>query len=130
MKIILFGFVFLMCVVGCTTNEDPLICHVYGQVISEDDSITAIDGIILRIQDINPDNVGQVRIRSNIDTTETADSLGGFFEIDTVCYGTTSQQGTGYVVIYADSTSNPGYPSQAWAPTIRGDVDTIILYIY
>ncbi len=129
MKIMILSLTFAVCIISCTTNDEPLISHVYGQVISENDSITPIDGIILRIQDIDPDNILQTRMRYNIDTTDTVDSLGGFFEIDTVCYGTTSQQGTGYVVIYVDSTSNPGWPDQAWAPTIRGVIDTITLYI-
>ncbi|MBA7664264.1 hypothetical protein ES703_72321 [subsurface metagenome] len=55
-------------------------------------------------------------------------SFPGFFEMDSVCYGTTKQQGR-IVFIVIDSTENPGWPSQGWYPDIYGDVDTIILYI-
>ena len=127
-KTILFIILVAIFTLHCTSEEEPLICnHLYGWLINEEDSVTGVNDIVLEIKDRKPDDLSQWRIRE--DTTRTEDSLMGFFEMDNVCYGTTFSQGVGNVVIRADSTKNPGWPTQFWSPTIRGDIDTIILYI-
>lgn len=116
----------VLSILNCTTQGEPLISHLYGYLKNESDS-TGVNNIVLKIRDINPYDVNLSRVRE--DTTRTEDSQDGFFEMDSVCYGTTEQQGTGYVAIFADSLLNPGWPSQYWWPSIAGDVDTIIIYI-
>ena len=69
---------------------------------------TGINNIILTVGDINPDDITEMRIRKV--TTESYDTLNGHWEMDSVCYGTTRQQGTGYVRITLDTLDNPTYP--------------------
>ena len=123
----IFAFLIAILALNCTTEEEPFVCHLYGWVIEEDDSTTGVDSVKLKIWDINPYNVSQMRARET--TTRPENFFPGFFEMDSVCYGTTKQQGR-IVFIVIDSTENPGWPSQGWQPDIYGDVDTIILYIY
>ena len=52
----------------------------------------------------------------------------GFFEMDSVCYGTTNRQGN-LVSIGIHENENPGWPSQFYTPDIFGDVDTVYIYI-
>lgn len=110
----------------CSEDEEPLLAHVYGYVRNESDS-SGVNSITLRIRDIDPENVEDIRERETI--TRTEDSLAGYFEMDSVCYGTSNMQGIGYVTIIVDSTTNPGWPTQYWQPDVYGAVDTVILYI-
>ncbi len=126
-KIMIFSFLVVIVTLNCAIEGEPIICHLYGWIIEEDDSTTRVNDIKLRIWDINPYNVSQMRARETI--TRTENSFPGFFEMDSVCYGTTKQMGR-IVSIVIDSTENTGRPSQGWSPDIYGDVDTIILYIY
>ncbi|KPJ72855.1 hypothetical protein AMJ52_04975 [candidate division TA06 bacterium DG_78] len=115
-------------VVQCATEEEEIyFTHLYGYAREETDSTTGISGLILKIRDLNPNDLDYWRTREV--TTQTQDALVGFFEIDSVVYGTSQQQGTGYVAIFLDSLQNPQWPSQLWYPTIFGPADTIILYV-
>jgi len=125
-KITLLCILLSLLVLQCAETAEPLVCHVYGWVKKESDS-TGVDGIILRLRDIDPYNTEQSRER--LITTATIDSMPGSFEVDSICYGTSKMQGTGFVTIFLDSTSNPGWPNQYWHPDIYGAVDTVILYI-
>ena len=125
-KTIILSFLIFMFLMNCTDEGEPLIGHVYGWVRNEVDS-AGVNDIILRIRDINPYNLEQMRNRTA--TTMTEDSVDGFFEIDSVCYGTTKMQGIGYVTVFVDSINNPGWPNQLWQPDIWGETDTVILYI-
>jgi len=122
-NLMIFAFLIAILALNCTTEEEPFICHLYGWVIHD---TTGVNNIKLKIWDINPYNVDQMRARETI--TRYENSFPGFFEMDSVCYGTTKQQGR-IVFIVIDSTENTGWPSQGWYPDIYGDVDTIILYI-
>ena len=114
-------------VTNCLKEDEPVLCHLYGWAKSESDSTIGINNLILQIRDINPYNINYLRIRET--NTRNEDSVAGFFEMDSVCYGLTNQQGTGFVTIKVDSMQNPACSTQYWAPTIVGAVDTIILYV-
>jgi hypothetical protein len=105
---------------------DPFYTDIYGWIRKSSDS-TGVNGLNLRIYDIDPEDLNNTRIRER--TTAVYDSIDGFFQIDSVIFGTTKMQGVGYVSIVVDSTNNPGWPSQIWQPSLRGSVDSIILYI-
>jgi hypothetical protein len=90
------------------------------------DNQQGVNNLIVRIYDINPYNVTGGRLR--YDTTMTQDSVAGFFEMDSVCYGTTKRQGN-LVTIGLDDTENPNWPNQYYTPDISGDVDTVFIYI-
>lgn len=117
--------IFLITAPRCGSEEEPLICHLYGYAV-RDDNQTGINGLVLKIYDIDPYNISQGRLRET--TTGIQDSVDGFFEMDSVCYGTTKNQGN-LVTIGIDSTQNPGYMTQYYTPFIDGEVDTIIISI-
>lgn len=125
-------FFLLFVVSKCTDTEEALISHVYGYTnfvrITQDtiyDTLPGVDGLILRIYDIDPYNLSAGRLR--YDTTETWDSIPGCFEMDSVCYGTTNNQGN-LVSIGYDEGENPGYSTLYLRPFISGAIDTINLY--
>ncbi len=124
--------VFMLCVlvaistVHCTEEEEPLYSHVYGWVRTVTDS-TGVNGLILKVIDLDPDNLPALRQRQV--TTTTHNLLAGFFELDSVVYGTDQRQGTAYVTFIADSLDNPNWAHTIWNPNVSGDVDTVILYI-
>ena len=116
--------------------EEPFICHLYGytqriRVINDSipiyDTLSGVNGLILRIYDIDPYDITSGRLR--YDTTETRDSIPGCFEMDSVCYGTTNNQGN-LVSIGIDTTENPGWNTQYRTPDIYGDVDTVLIYLF
>lgn len=125
-KIVLLSILLAVITLNCTEEEEPLICYLYGWVKRETDS-TGVNDLLLRIRDINPNDVNQWRERNT--TTRTEDSIPGFFEMDSVCYGTSKMQGIGYVTIIVDNDSNPGWTTQYWQPNVYGAIDTVILYI-
>lgn len=129
MKIVAFSFfIIASAILSCTPTEEPLVCHLYGYARSAADSTTGINNLILQIKDMDPYDISTARIRET--TTRANDTLDGFFEMDSVCYGTTNSQGTGYVVIHLDSVQNNSpWPDHYWAPTILGEVDTIVVYV-
>ncbi|MBE0432614.1 hypothetical protein IBX73_04005 [candidate division WOR-3 bacterium] len=116
---------FFITVFNCATEEEPLICHLYGYVVRNDNQ-TGINNLVLKIYDINPYDLNIGRLRET--TTRVQDSIDGFFEMDSVYYGTTKRQGN-LVTIGIDSTQNPGYPSQYYTPFIDGEIDTVIISI-
>jgi hypothetical protein len=126
-KLAIFALFFVCFVaLNCTEeDEEPMICHLYGYMINNDTQ-QGVDGLIVRIGDINPYDLDQSRLR--YDTTMTQDSIPGFFEMDSVCYGTTKRQGN-LVLIGIHEDDNPGWPSQFYTPDIFGDVDTVYIYI-
>jgi hypothetical protein len=130
MKSIFLVSIFAIAIITlqCTSEEEPYFVHLYGYVIEEADSTTGVNDLLLRIWHLNPDNPSQTVLLDTI-RTKTQDEFDGFFERDSVCYGTSQKQGQGYVAIVVDSTQNPGWPSQLWTPEIYGDVDTVTLYI-
>lgn len=105
---------------------EPFYTNLYGWIRAASDS-TGVSGLNLRIYDIDPDDLSSTRMQER--TTTEHDSIDGYFHIDSIIFGTTKMQGVGYVSIVVDSTTNPGWPSQIWQPSLRGDVDTIIIYI-
>lgn len=115
---------------------DPLYTNLHGWIFHVDTIDTApvitdtvgINGLHLRIYDIDPTNLDSSRLRER--TTAEHDSIGGYFEIDSVLYATTQRQGVGYVNIVVDSTQNPGWPSQLWQPSLRDGEDFCTLYIH
>lgn len=125
-KIIVFMlFSLLFVAVSCSEEETPLVCHLYGYMINNVTQ-TGVNGQVVRIYDINPYDVYQVRLRR--DTTATKDSVAGFFEMDSVCYGTNKRQGN-LVTIGIDESENSGWPNQYYTPDISGAVDTVYIYI-
>jgi len=128
LKQLLFLLCVLVFIVACFKEEEKYYTHLYGWVRDPSTPDTnGVDGIVVQIVDINPKDVSRNRIRE--DTTHTVDSLHGFFEMDSVCYGTSGYMGAQTVMIHIDSTKNPGYPTQWWFPDIGGGVDTVILHI-
>lgn len=128
MKKVLFCSFFLLFLVAINCGgeeEEPFICHLYGYMINNDNQ-QGVNNLIVRIYDINPYNVNSGRLR--YDTTMTQDSIAGFFEMDSVCYGTSKRQGN-LVTIGLDGTENPNWPNQFYTPDIFGDVDTVFIYI-
>jgi hypothetical protein len=129
-KIILLSIIAVsIIVVGCTEEEEiPLICHLYGY-IRDDDTQQGIDNMVIQIIElVNPYDINSNRIR--YDTTMMHDSIPGFFEMDSVCYGTNKRQGTGMVSIGIDSTLNPAYLSRIYPIDITGSVDTVYVYVF
>ena len=116
--LLLFAIV-TMVTFNCGEAEEPFFSHVYGWVKRTADS-TGINDMNLKITDLDPDNFALGRERET--TTTTYDSLDGFFEMDSVCYGTSQRQGAGYVrMIVADTDT--------FFPDLRGAIDTVELYI-
>jgi hypothetical protein len=137
-KFALFStFLLFVMAINCGEEEgDPLICHLYGntqriRVVNDSipvhDTLAGVDGLVLRIYDINPYDVNSGRLR--YDTTYTRDSVPGCFEMDSVCYGTTNNQGN-LVTIGIDETENPGWNTQYRTPFIAGSVDTVLIYFF
>lgn len=122
--IILFFFVFVW--INCTDGEEPLLSHMYGWVYKTSDS-TGINDLTIKIRDIDPYDIKLLRDRSVI--TQSKDTLPGYFEIDSVCYGTTKIQGTTCVTMSIDSVDNQTWPDTIWFPDLRGPVDTVIIYL-
>lgn len=112
--------------ISCTDAEEPFLSHVYGWAYRMSDS-TGINGLTIRIRDIDVYDLSQLRDRTVV--TEIKDSLDGYFELDSVCFGTTSVQGVGYVVFFIDSIDNPNWPDTNWFPDIRGPEDTVVFYL-
>ncbi len=128
-KILLFSIIIIsIAVIGCTEEEEiPLICHLYGY-IRDNDTQQGINGMVIQIIElINPYDLNSNRVR--YDTTMMQDSIPGFFEMDSVCYGTNKRQGAGMVSIGIDSTSNPGYLSRIYPVDVVGSIDTVYVYI-
>lgn len=123
--ILLLLSAFLITGLRCGGEEEPFICHLYGYAVRDDNQL-GINGLVLKIYDIDPYDVNQGRLRET--TTYMQDSIDGFFEMDSVCYGTTNNQGN-LVTIGIDSTQNPGYITQYHTPFIDGEVDTVIINI-
>ena len=124
--VILIGLIVILSV--CTQKEEPLFCHLYGYVRLASDSITGVNGITLRIWDLDPEDPTQYRHTPRETVTMTQDSFPGFFEMDSVVYGTDKNQGD-FVRIAIDSLQNPGWTSQVHRPFIDGEIDTVIVYI-
>lgn len=114
-------FIFL----ACPQKETPYFSHVYGWLRYNELDTVGTNNVILQIRDIDPENTAYFRNRS--DTTMIHDSHGGFFEMDSVCYGTSGYLSSDIVRILCDSLQNPGYKTLIWFPTIMGGVDTIFL---
>ncbi len=125
-KITILLFLFMFVCINCTDGEEPLLSYVYGWAYKTSDS-TGINGLTIKIRDINPHDLEVLRDRTLI--TQTKDSLPGYFEIDSVCYGTTKIQGVTYVTMFIDSVDNPTWSDTAWYPNLRGPVDTVIIYL-
>jgi hypothetical protein len=122
---ILLGFISLLVMMHCADDDVPLFSDVSGWLRQDDSTTAGINNIILTVGDIDPDDITSMRTRKV--TTQPKDTLGGYWEMDSVCYGTTQQQGTGYVRIILDTLDNPVYNYRVWLPNIFGPADTIIL---
>ncbi|MEO0136398.1 MAG: hypothetical protein ABIL39_04010 [candidate division WOR-3 bacterium] len=111
----------------CTRKEELYFTHLYGWL--RYDTLGGINGLKILVRDINPENTDYFRFRPTI-TGYSPDSLPGFFEMDSVCYGTTSLQGSQIVAVLLDSTDNPGWPRQYWYLSLSGGVDTVELNLH
>ncbi len=126
-KIVLLISVITLFALNCGEEKEELFfSHLFGYIRRQVDS-TGVNDLLLRIRDIDPDDYSQARERST--TTTHNDSLNGFFEMDSVLYGTSKMQGVGYVIIIVDSLDNPGWLDTSWFPDIVGPVDTVEYYI-
>jgi hypothetical protein len=110
---------------GCPKKEIPYFSHVYGWLRQNALDTIGVNNVILQIWDVNPDNPNYFRRRD--DTTMTNGARNGFFEMDSVCYGTSGYLSSDLVRIVCDSTQNPGQKTLTWFPPIMGGVDTIYL---
>ncbi|MBN2620897.1 hypothetical protein JXB22_07375 [candidate division WOR-3 bacterium] len=120
----------MICCIGMRCTDDPgepFYTDMFGWIQKSTDS-TGVNGLNLRIYDLDPNDLENTRMRER--TTAEHDSVDGYFEIDSIIYSTTNMQGVGYVTIVVDSTTNPNWPSQLWQPSLRGGVDSIVLYIH
>ena len=126
-KYLLLGLLSSLVIMHCAEEDVPLFSEVSGWLRQSESDSTGISDIILTVGDIDPDDITINRTRKV--TTHEKDSLDGYWEMDSVCYGTTRQQGTGYVRITLDTLDNPTYPYRVWRPNIFGPADTIILYM-
>lgn len=121
MKKIIFLVVMTICFFDCRHKEELYFTHLYGW--AKFNSV-GVNGIVLTIRDINPENTNYFRFR--FDTTGyVSDSLPGFFEMDSVCYATSGMQGSAIVAVLLDSVYNPGWPRQYWYLTLSGGADTV-----
>jgi len=123
LKKFIFLIVIAFTLFNCTHKEELYLTHLYGWVKYD---TTYINGIVLVVRDINPENTAYYRFRTDT-TNYSTDSLPGFFEMDSVCYGTSSYQGSQIVAVLVDSTDNPGWPKQYWYLNLSGSVDTVEL---
>ena len=124
LMVLIFGVSIFM---NCMEEEVLYWTHMYGFAKLES-SGSGINGLHLIIGDIDPENTNLTRIRET-DTGYSPDSLRGFFEMDSMCYATSSRQGSGIVWIMIDSTDNPGFTSQYQYVDLSGPTDTIDYYI-
>lgn len=127
LKFIPLAITFFFILSACTQKEIPYFSHVYGRLQYNDQDSTGFNNVILQIRDLNPDNPGVFRFRDV--TTTNHDSQDGFFEMDSVCYGTSGYMTSEIVRILCDSLKNPGYKTKWWFPNIMHAVDTIIIYL-
>lgn len=125
MKKIIFFTVIAIVVFNCTKKEELYFTHLYCWV--KQDTI-GINGLKLLVRDINPERTDYFRFRP-VTTSFSPDSLPGFFEMDSVCYGTSNYQGSQIVAVLLDSVDNPGWPRQFWYLTLSGGVDTVELQL-
>ena len=123
--LIILLFISAYVAIDCTEEEKPLICHLYGYMINNSTQ-QGENNLIVRIYDINPYDVSRGRLR--YDTTSTKDANPGYFEMDSVCYGTSKRQGN-LVTIGLNDAENPDWPNQLYTPDIYGDTDTVYIYI-
>ncbi len=124
MKKIIFLIIFIFVIFDCAKKEELYFTHLYGW--AKYDTLGGINGLKLVIRDIRPDDTDYYRFRS-VTTGYSNDSLPGFFEMDSVCYGTSNFQGGQIVAVLLDSVDNPGWPRQYWYLTLSGGVDTVEL---
>ena len=117
------GFLALSC---AGEDEELFFSQLSGWVRNEADSL-GVNDLFLQIRDIDPDNLSQLRERTT--TTMTEGSLDGYFEMDSVLYGTSEFQGSGYVSIIADTAHNDDWPYHIWFPNISDEVAAVTLYI-
>ncbi len=123
MRKILILIIAVLLLLYCSRKEELYFTHLYGRVKHD---TTYINGIILIVRDINPENTAYYRFRTDT-TGYSSDSLPGFFEMDSVCYGTSNYQGGDIVAVLVDSTDNPGWPRQYWYLSLHGGIDTVEL---
>jgi hypothetical protein len=116
-------FIFL----ACPKKEIPYLSHVYGWLRLSTAESLGVNGILLQISDLNPEQPDRFRIREV--TTQIRDARDGYFEMDSVCYGTSGYMSGDIVTIYCDSLKNPGWKTQWWNPSLKSEVDTIIIFI-
>ncbi len=124
-KYIILGFLSALVIIHCAEDDIPLFSDVSGYLRRNDSLTSGINNVILTVGDIDPDDITGMRTRKV--TTGPHDTLDGYWEMDSVCYGTTRQQGTGYVRITLDTLDNPAYPYRVWLPNIFGPADTVVL---
>jgi len=125
LKRIIFLAIITIFIFGCPRKEELYFTHLYGWIKYD---TTGINGIKLVVRDINPENTNYYRFRPDT-TGYSSDSQPGFFEMDSVCYATSSYQGSQIVAVLVDSTDNPGWPRQYWWLNLYGGVDTVELHL-
>jgi hypothetical protein len=129
-KILLFSILTIsITTFNCIEEEEtPILCHLYGY-LKNNNTQQGVDGIIFQIIEYyNPYNLSVGRVR--YDTTKTQDSIPGFFEMDSVCYGTSKHQATGLVSLAIDDSLNPGWDERIYLLYIDGAACTVEVFIF
>ncbi len=125
MKKIILSAAIILILFNCSRKEELYFTHLYGWMKYD---TTGRNGIILTVRDIYYENTEYWRYRKDT-TCFSPDSQPGFFEMDSVCYATSSYQGSQIVAVLVDSTDNPGWPRQYWYLTLSGGMDTVELQL-
>lgn len=114
--------------VACADEETLYYTHLHGFTCSLLDADTqGVNGLKLWISDINPENSAVQRSRTVVTHTADDSNMLGYFEIDSVCFATSSHQAAQIVRVYLDSLDNPEWKTQWWYPDPKGPVDTVYL---
>jgi hypothetical protein len=128
-KALLFSLLLLFVVAtNCGgEEEEPYICHLYGY-IRNSNTQQGVDSLMFGLlETINPYNINTSRLRYFM--TVMQDSMHGYFEIDSVCYGTSKRQGSDLVLVVISDTLSPGWISNNYFIDIDGPVDTVYVDI-
>ena len=106
-------------ILGCP-QANPVFTNIVGHV-KDSTSLEGIDGIVVVVRDLDPDDRLNWRIRR--DTTESVSGDPGWYAMDRVCFG--DEESVTWIIVGADSSDNPGYKTRALSVTVTGPVDTI-----
>jgi hypothetical protein len=107
--------------VNCGGDDEPYFCHLYGYI--RDASTNAgVDSLTFGLMEVI---TGRLRYY----TTMAHDTTHGYFEVDSVLYGTSSVQGSSMVAVVIDDSLSPGWLSRTYYIDVDGPVDTVYVSI-